>query len=132
AASAAAIGQDVRAASAPADPAALVATLRRRTWASLGLERTGEGLRGLLDEIAGWSRDVSGRPRGRAAAEARKLVAVADAMAVCALFREESRGAHFRLDFPLPDDARFLGHTVLASAGPVLAPVDAVPGGRAA
>jgi succinate dehydrogenase/fumarate reductase flavoprotein subunit len=53
-------------------------------------------------------------------------------MAQSALFREESRGGHFRLDFPLPDDARFLGHTVLTPRGPVLAGVDEVPGGRAA
>src|SRR5262249_6293348 len=33
---------------AGSDPARVVATLRRRTWESLGLERTGEGLRGLL------------------------------------------------------------------------------------
>ena len=34
-------------------------------------------------------------------------------MATCALFREESRGGHFRSDFPQTDDARFLGHTLL-------------------
>jgi len=110
----------------------VAATLRRRAWESLGLERDGEGLRSLLDDLALLSKQVEARPRDRVAAEARNLVAVAGAMATCALFREESRGAHFRLDFPLPDDARFLGHTLLTPHGPVLFGVNDVPGGRAA
>jgi succinate dehydrogenase/fumarate reductase flavoprotein subunit len=46
-------------------------------------------------------------------------------MAACALFREESRGGHFRTDFPETNDARFLGHTLLTTDGPRLIPVDA-------
>jgi len=109
-----------------ADPATLVATLRRRAWDSLGLERDGAGLRGLLDELAALGTRVAAHPRHRAAAEARNLVAVAEAMAMGALFREESRGGHFRTDFPETDDARFLGHTLLTTEGPRLIPVDAV------
>ena len=107
-------------------PPPVVATLRRRAWDSLGLERDGAGLRGLLDDLAALAAQVSAQPRQRAAAEARNLVAVAEAMATCALFREESRGGHFRTDFPEPDDARFLGHTLLTTEGPRLIPVDAV------
>ncbi|HYU41548.1 MAG TPA: L-aspartate oxidase [Vicinamibacteria bacterium] len=108
------------------DPAGLVATLRRRAWDSLGLERDGAGLRGLLDDLAALGAQVAAHPRHRAAAEARNLVAVAEAMAAGALFREESRGGHFRSDFPETDDARFLGHTLLTTDGPRLIPVDAV------
>ena len=108
------------------DPAGLVATLRRRAWDSLGLERDGAGLRGLLDDLAALGAQVAAHPRHRAAAEARNLVAVAEAMAAGALFREESRGGHFRTDFPETDDARFLGHTLLTTDGPRLIPVDAV------
>jgi succinate dehydrogenase/fumarate reductase flavoprotein subunit len=42
-------------------------------------------------------------------------------MAASALFREESRGAHFRTDFPETDDARFRGHTLLEGGIPRLA-----------
>jgi L-aspartate oxidase len=108
------------------DPAALVATLRRRAWDSLGLERDGAGLRGLLDDLAALGAQVAAHPRQRAAAEARNLVSVAEAMAAGALFREESRGGHFRNDFPHTDDLRFLGHTLLTVDGPRLIPVDAV------
>ena len=43
-----------------------------------------------------------------------------------ALFREESRGAHFRTDFPRLDDRRFGGHTLLTGEGPRLVAVDPV------
>src|SRR5262249_22587093 len=62
-------------------------------------------------------------PGDRAAAEIRNLVDVAEAIAVSARFREESRGGHFRRDFPSPDDARFRGHTLLDAAGPRLPPL---------
>jgi L-aspartate oxidase len=109
------------------DPAEVVATLRRRAWDSLGLERDGAGLRGLLAELGRLGAAVAGSPRDRAAAEARNLVGVAEAMAAGALFREESRGGHFRSDFPEPDDARFRGHTLLTSDGPRLLGVDENP-----
>jgi len=70
----------------------------------------GSGLERFLDT----SRSVAdAAPRDRAAAETRNLADVAHAMTRCALFREESRGAHFRSDFPERDDQRFRGHTLL-------------------
>jgi succinate dehydrogenase/fumarate reductase flavoprotein subunit len=111
---------------AKTDPAVLVATLRQRAWESLGLERRRRRPerpppRAAHDGGAGVR--PSARARG---GEARNLVAVAESMATGALFREESRGGHFRNDFPKPDDARFLGHTLLTADGPRLIPVDAV------
>ena len=49
---------------------------------------------------------------------------VAWAMAASAQFREESRGGHFRADFPSPDDGRFRGHTLLEGGRPRLADVE--------
>ena len=47
-----------------------------------------------------------------------------------ALFREESRGAHFRTDFPAPRDASFRGHTWLDAGGARLVEVEVpVPAG---
>jgi succinate dehydrogenase/fumarate reductase flavoprotein subunit len=69
----------------------------------------------------------------RAQAEARNLTDVAWAMAASALFREESRGAHYRTDFPDTDDARFRGHTLLEGGRPRLAEVEGpVRNGKAA
>jgi L-aspartate oxidase len=98
--------------------------LRRRAWDTLGLEREGGALRAFLaflEPLRGASGFVN-----QEAAEASNLVDVAWAIARCALFREESRGAHFRLDFPATDDRRFLGHTLLEDGAPALSVIDRV------
>jgi succinate dehydrogenase/fumarate reductase flavoprotein subunit len=48
--------------------------------------------------------------------ETQNMLTVARCMAQAALAREESRGTHFRSDFPQPDDGRFLGHLILHRA----------------
>jgi succinate dehydrogenase/fumarate reductase flavoprotein subunit len=47
------------------------------------------------------------------------LASVARAILCSALARQESRGAHFRNDFPQRDDARFLKHSLCAKDGSV-------------
>jgi len=98
--------------------------VRRRTWEALGLERNATGLEDLLEFLETVRRPGVETPADREDAEDRNLVDVARAMAVSALFREESRGAHFRTDFPETDDARFRGHTLLEPAGPRLVDVE--------
>jgi len=76
------------------------AEVRARTWRDLGLVRTGDGLR---DADAYFSRAYAAA-RGPAASDVapalRSLVTVAYLMSRAALRREESRGGHFRTDFP--------------------------------
>ena len=45
---------------------------------------------------------------------------VAHAILASALARTESRGAHFRNDFPQRDDENFLKHSVFSSDGQVV------------
>ncbi|UCE09742.1 MAG: FAD-dependent oxidoreductase [Candidatus Thorarchaeota archaeon] len=47
------------------------------------------------------------------ALELENMLELAEAIAMGALLREESRGAHWRLDYPERDDKRFLKHTVV-------------------
>ncbi|MHB1415680.1 MAG: FAD-binding protein, partial [Chloroflexota bacterium] len=47
------------------------------------------------------------------AIEVGNLLDVAEAIVAGALTREESRGAHYREDFPKRDDAKFLKHTLI-------------------
>ena len=106
------------------DPEELRRQLRRRAWRHLGLERDAAGLGDLPAFLEPLRKSAAGGPRDRAEAEARNLADVAWAMAASALFREESRGAHFRTDFPQTDDARFRGET-LHERGARLADVEA-------
>jgi L-aspartate oxidase len=98
--------------------------LRQRNWRCLGLERDAGGLRDLLDFLAPLRDAALARPASRTQAEDRNLADVAWAMATSALFREESRGSHFRTDFPSPDERAFSGHSWLDASGIRLAEAD--------
>lgn len=65
----------------------------------------------------------------RLSLETRNLIEVARLLATAALMREESRGGHFRLDFPERNDAKFLANIVLWNEeGQVCGELRAVPG----
>ena len=76
-----------------------IAELRTLMWRDAGLLRDGDGLRHAAREL---DRLAAAMPSGsaRREVEARNLHAVAGTIVESALGREESRGAHSRLDFP--------------------------------
>jgi L-aspartate oxidase len=79
--------------------------IQRIAWERCGIVRDGQGLRAAcaaLDRTEG--ADRAGFTPERA--EARNMQQVALLIARCALAREESRGAHFRTDFPSKRAAR--------------------------
>jgi succinate dehydrogenase/fumarate reductase flavoprotein subunit len=93
-------------------------------WTHAGLLREEPSLReGLVKQaeceaaLADFAR--SGRT-GRRLSEARALSRVAVAILKSALARTESRGAHFRSDFPQRNDAHFQKHSVLGRDGGVV------------
>ncbi|MES2390961.1 MAG: L-aspartate oxidase [Acidobacteriota bacterium] len=65
-------------------------------WGSVGLERDGVALRNAVSTMERWK--VEGE--SVEALETRNLLQLGRLVAKAALEREESRGAHFRLDFP--------------------------------
>jgi fumarate reductase (CoM/CoB) subunit A len=61
--------------------------------------------------------------------ETRNLIAVARMLGTAALLRRETRGGHFRMDYPARDDANFLGNYVLSKDGDICrAELRGVPG----
>ena len=86
--------------------AAVRKRVRRLMWERVGILRTRAGLERALSEFE----QIASAPL---LPGPRNFVTVADLIARSALWREESRGAHYRLDFPQRDDARWRAHSVI-------------------
>ena len=69
------------------------AALQQLMWEFAGVQRSGEGLAHAASVLATWRTDH---------AEDRNLLDLARVVVDAALAREESRGAHYRTDFPVP------------------------------
>jgi L-aspartate oxidase len=81
-------------------------------WTDVGIVRTGSGLKRAIQQLEGIAPRVA-YPKTRRACEARNLHVTALLVARPALAREESRGAHYRIDFPAHNDLKFLKHSVM-------------------
>lgn len=88
--------------------------LQQLMWTRAGLLRDADGLRAAMVEFPRLSRVWRGTFLTRPLVEYRNLHTVSRLIVQCALAREESRGAHYRNDFPQRDDARYGKHSVIA------------------
>jgi aspartate oxidase len=73
--------------------------LRELTWEYCGIARHRNGLEAAVNALDRAIWEPVGEPSLRIA-ELRNMHEVALLIARCALWREESRGAHYRTDFP--------------------------------
>jgi L-aspartate oxidase len=88
--------------------------LRAAMWQHAGVVRSKDGLQQLRQQAKEWQKSLPQAFR-RDAFEIRNLLAVGELIVRSALAREESRGAHFRIDCPRRDDAHFLKHSVVSA-----------------
>ena len=102
------------------DVARLEKQVREIAWEKVGIIRDAEGLVQAIDALSALAPrcQAEGAP-SRAGFESENLRLIALLAARAALAREESRGAHFRTDFPRKDDARWTAHSLqrIGSAG---------------
>jgi L-aspartate oxidase len=86
-------------------------SLQSLMWRNMGVRRDADGLREALDSILHWSRYVLPRqfadPSGW---ELQNMLCTGRLMIEAALERQETRGSHFRVDFPDTDDAHWRRH----------------------
>jgi L-aspartate oxidase len=98
--------------SRPPRSAPRVEDVRDVMWRQVGLIRTGDGLRDAVGRLAEWRCVLADEADARDLVRLRtaRLVTVGLLIAHAALRREESRGGHFRADFPARDDGRWQRH----------------------
>jgi L-aspartate oxidase len=111
----------------------LVETVRCVLWSKVGIVRAGKELCAAAAQLDALDLAPSPKP-GRADGEARNILETARLIARSALAREESRGAHYRTDFPLKNDSAPPQHSYVGKDTPVFfapdAAAEAVPAGR--
>lgn len=99
----------------------VIADLQAAMWANAGLLRDEcslrAGLTALAESRARLAKLGDSGVSSRRIREAQSLCSVAHAILCAGLARTESRGAHFRNDFPHRNDADFSRHSVLDASG---------------
>src|SRR5579862_1767363 len=81
-------------------------------WKHVGVVRTRVGMQEAIKLLEGLAAKVA-RPRTRRSFEAANLHCAALLVSRSALARQESRGAHYRVDYPGHDDKKFLKHSLI-------------------
>lgn len=104
-------------------PFSLIDSLKETMYTHFGIfreKKTMEEGRAQIRELKSRLEKVSFSDRNRAAnqvliryLELENMLPLAEAVALGAIMREESRGSHTRLDYPERDDTRFLRHTLV-------------------
>jgi succinate dehydrogenase / fumarate reductase flavoprotein subunit len=111
----------------PEKPAHIRRELRTLMDRHAGVYRTGESMQEGLDKIAELRRrfrNIAVQDKSRIynsnliqTLETENMLELAEALLFAGLARQESRGAHSRTDFPVRDDEKFLGHSMVYYTG---------------
>jgi L-aspartate oxidase len=93
--------------------AAALKNIREIMWNKVGILRSGKDLAEALRLLNAMELPRTETP-GRSEHELRNLHGLATLIARSGLAREESRGSHYRSDFPFRDDEKFQKHSVVS------------------
>jgi len=89
----------------------LIGQIKDIMWKDAGIVRTRSGMQEAIKKLEELAPRVA-HPRTRRAYEAANLHVAGLLVLRSALAREESRGAHYRTDYPAHDDKKFMKHSV--------------------
>ena len=93
--------------------------LKSLMWRRVGIERSDEFLHEAEENIDFWCRYVMVKEfHFRTGWELQNMLSLAKIITVAARRRTESRGVHFRDDFPEPDDEHWRTHITFQREGP--------------
>jgi L-aspartate oxidase len=89
----------------------LVLQIQDLMWSEVGIVRTRMGMQKAVKALEEMAPRLA-HPKTRRGYEASNLHLAALLVARSALAREESRGSHYRMEYPDHDDKKFLKHSV--------------------
>jgi L-aspartate oxidase len=89
-----------------------IARMQELMWRDVGLSRTAAGLKRAIRTLEEIEPDIE-HAGPRRCWEAKNIHTTGRLIARCALARLESRGAHYRTDYPAHNDAKFKKHSVV-------------------
>jgi L-aspartate oxidase len=107
-----------KAAAKPSPACATLTKIRDVMWRAVGILRNGKDLADAIKQLESLELHKS-EMTGRASHELRNLHALALLIARSGLAREESRGSHYRSDFPYRNDDDFSRHSLVRKNGEV-------------
>ena len=87
--------------------------IRATLWKDVGIIRSGRVLARAIEELSALEVKRPAKP-SRAGCELHNVWTLAQLIARCALAREESRGSHYRSDFPFRNDETFQKHSLIS------------------
>ncbi len=92
-------------------------SLRALMWRNVGITRTERPLAEAMEIIGFWQRYVMDKAFNcQPGWECQNMLTVAMLMAQCASLRKESRGVHYRMDYPTANDETFKHHIEIAKS----------------
>jgi L-aspartate oxidase len=86
--------------------------LKTLMWEKVGIIRNEKDLRSALSELKKIANKINYAPDDKDELELKNMAATSILIAQAALNRNESRGAHFRSDYPLQDDIHWRRHQI--------------------
>ena len=96
----------------PSDTEKFIQRVQSTMWQHVAVVRDGKPLRQVVADLAAMQASAP-NSGDRRAHEAANILQTGLLIVRSALAREESRGAHYRLDFPLKNDKKFNKHSVV-------------------
>jgi L-aspartate oxidase len=98
------------------DVESFIQTVQQLMWNKVGIVRSRLGLAEAIQQLQASAQELPSRT-SRRNCEARNIHTTALLIARSALARLESRGAHYRTDYPQHDDLRFKKHSIVGEKG---------------
>lgn len=85
-------------------------TLKTIMWENVGIIRNGQELNNAIEQLTEISKKISENPSTFEESELSNMLTISILITKAALDRKESRGAHYRTDYPKTDDKNWKRH----------------------